>query len=139
MKRGVVTGSFDVLHPGYIEMFAEAKQFCDHLIVLLHEDPSIERPQKTKPILTPVERTRTLLSLRFVDEVHGYNFEHELYDLLLHIKPDVRFLGDDYRDVDSFTGSKLNLPIHYLSRDHEWSTTKLKTLIAESLASCQAL
>jgi glycerol-3-phosphate cytidylyltransferase len=44
----------------------------------------------------------------------------------------IRFLGDDYKGK-SFTGDKLKLPIHYLNRDHGWSTTKYKQLIAESL------
>ena len=40
----------------------------------------------------------------------------------------IRFLGDDYLDKD-FTGSHLNIPIHYISRDHGWSTTKFKKAI----------
>jgi cytidyltransferase-like protein len=51
IKRGVIAGNFDVLHPGYIAMFEECKKYCDRLIVCLHEDPSIERPEKLKPIL----------------------------------------------------------------------------------------
>jgi hypothetical protein len=45
---------------------------------------------------------------------------------------DVRFLGDDYIDKP-FTGDDLDIPIHYLNRDHGWSTTKYKQLIANSL------
>jgi len=41
MKKGVIAGNFDVMHPGYIKMFKEASANCDCLIVLLHTDPSI--------------------------------------------------------------------------------------------------
>ena len=50
IKRGVIAGNFDVLHPGYIAMFEECKKHCDRLIICLHEDPSLERPKKLKPI-----------------------------------------------------------------------------------------
>ena len=52
MVKGIIAGNFDVIHPGYIEMFKECALNCDSLIVLLHTDPSIERPHKLKPILS---------------------------------------------------------------------------------------
>jgi glycerol-3-phosphate cytidylyltransferase len=48
------------------------------------------------------------------------------------MNPDVRFLGDDYIGKP-FTGNDLDIPTHYLNRDHGWSTTKYKQLIADSL------
>ena len=51
MVKGVIAGNFDVIHPGYIKMFKECADNCDCLVVFLHSDPSIERPEKLKPIL----------------------------------------------------------------------------------------
>lgn len=132
MKKGILAGNFDVMHPGYIEMFKEAKANCDCLIVLLHTDPSIERPEKLKPILSVEERKAMLLSLIYVDDVVRYTYEEQLLDLLKMGEFDVRFLGDDYINKP-FTGDNLKIPIHYLNRDHGWSTTKFKTLIANTL------
>ncbi len=42
--KGVIAGNFDVMHPGYVDRFKEMSQHCYTLIVLLHEDPSFERP-----------------------------------------------------------------------------------------------
>ena len=61
-KIGVIAGNFDVIHPGYIYMLNECKNYCDTLLLLLHEDPSIERPEKIKPILSVNERTMILSS-----------------------------------------------------------------------------
>lgn len=133
MIKGVIAGSFDVIHPGYIEMFKECKKHCDTLIVLLHSDPSIERPHKLKPILTVEERKEILLSLKYVDDVLRYTYEEQLYDLLKNGEFNVRFLGDDYKDKP-FTGDSLNLDVYFISRNHGWSTTKYKELIAKSLA-----
>ena len=105
--------------------------YCDVLIVLLHTDPSIERPHKLKPILTADERKDMLGCLKMVNDVIRYTYEEQLYDLLKMGEFDVRFLGDDYKDKP-FTGDDLKIPIHYLNRDHGWSTTKFKKLIAES-------
>lgn len=132
MKVGVIAGNFDVIHPGYIEMFTECARNCDKLIVLLQEDPTIERPDKCKPILSVDERIKILMSLRQINQVMVYNLESELYNTLNKIKPDVRFLGEDYIGR-SFTGDDLNIPIVYLDRSHGWSTTKFKNLIANSL------
>lgn len=132
MKKGILAGNFDVMHPGYIEMFKEAKANCDCLIVFLHTDPSIERPEKLKPILSVEERKAMLLSLIYVDDVVRYTYEEQLLDLLKMGEFDVRFLGDDYINKP-FTGDNLKIPIHYLNRDHGWSTTKFKTLIANTL------
>ena len=130
--KGVIAGNFDVIHPGYIEMFNEMKNHCDILIVLLHTDPSIERPNKLKPVTTAEERKKMLLSFEAVDDVFCYTYEEQLLDLLKWGEFDIRFLGDDYKNKP-FTGDNLKTPIFYLNRNHGWSTTKFKTLISNSL------
>lgn len=132
MIKGVIAGNFDVIHPGYIKMFKEASSNCDCLIVLLHTDPSIERPDKLKPILTVEERKEMLLELKSVRDVFVYTYEEQLLDLLRMGEFNVRFLGDDYKGKP-FTGDNLKIPIHYISREHGWSTTKFKQSIANSL------
>ena len=131
MLKGVIAGNFDVIHPGYIKMFKEIKKHCTVLIVLLHTDPSIERPHKLKPILSLGDRKEMLESIKYVDDVIRYTYEEQLYDLLKVGEFDIRFLGDDYINK-SFTGDDLRIPIHYLDRSHGWSTTKFKKLISES-------
>ena len=132
MIKGVIAGNFDVMHPGYVDMFKEMKQHCDILVVLLHTDPSIERPEKLKPILSVAERIAMIKDLGLADDVIRYTYEESLLELLTIGNFDIRFLGDDYKGKP-FTGDDLKIPIHYLSRDHGWSTTKFKKLIAQSL------
>ena len=131
MTKGVIAGNFDVIHPGYIKMFKEAAANCDCLIVLLHTDPSIERPHKLKPILSFEDRKEILLELESVCGVIRYTYEEQLLDILKSGNFDVRFLGDDYIGKN-YTGDSLGIPIHYLDRSHGWSTTKFKNLIADS-------
>jgi len=132
MKKGVIAGNFDVMHPGYIKMFKECAENCDCLIVLLHSDPSIERPHKLKPILSTKERREMLSELKSVCDVFEYNYEAQLYDLLQVGEFDIRFLGSDYIN-EPFTGDDLKIPIHYLDRSHGWSTTRFKEEITRQV------
>ena len=108
------------------------ERHCDVLIVLLHTDPSIERPDKIKPILSVKDRKETLECFRMVKGILKYTYEEQLYDLLKMGEFDIRFLGDDYKNKP-FTGDNLPIPIHYLDRSHGWSTTKFKNLIHGSI------
>ena len=129
---GVIAGSFDIIHPGFVYMFDECKKHCDILLLLLHKDPSVERPEKIKPILDLNERNMILSSLKQIDRIITYQTESDLFDILKSEQIHIRFLGDDYKDK-SFTGDDLDIPIHYLDRSHGWSTTRLKKLIAETI------
>ena len=131
-RMGVIAGNFDVMHPGYIKMFKECKANCDIFVVLLHSDPTIERPEKIKPILSVAERDEMLMSIKYVDNVFVYDTEADLLHLLNILQPSIRFLGDDYKGKN-YTGKDLKIPIHYLDRSHGWSTTKFKKLIAKSI------
>ena len=129
---GVIAGAFDAIHPGYIYLFNECKQHCDHFLLLLHEDPSIERSEKMKPILSIKERKLILSSLRQIDEIITYKTEDDLLKILKNRKIDIRFQGDDYKEKN-FTGQDLDIPIHFLDRSHGWSTTKFKKLLSNNI------
>jgi glycerol-3-phosphate cytidylyltransferase len=131
-RIGFIAGNFDVIHPGYVKMFKQCKEVCGYLIVALHDDPSAERKEKIKPVLSVEERTEILLELKSVDEIIPYQTEKDLLEMLQKVNPSVRFLGSDYKDR-GFTGDNLNIPIHYNDRSHSWSTTKFKKMIALSL------
>jgi len=130
---GIIAGNFDVIHPGYIEMFNEMKNRVNEIHVLLHIDPSLNRPEKIKPLLSVSDRKNTLMALKGVTEVSSYNTEQELLQLIIDINPEIRFLGEDYINSTDYTGYRLPPKIIFLKRDHGWSTTKFKNLIAGSI------
>jgi glycerol-3-phosphate cytidylyltransferase len=131
-KIGVIAGNFDIIHPGYVKLFKECKANCDEFIVLLHSDPSIERPEKLKPILSIEERIEILECFKQIDNIQVYETEEELYQLIQHVNANIRFLGEDYKNKD-YTGKNLNIPVHWIGRNHGWSTTKFKKKIANSI------
>tara|TARA_R110001583_G_scaffold120303_2_gene271592 strand:+ start:126 stop:560 length:435 start_codon:yes stop_codon:yes gene_type:complete len=127
---GFTAGNFDLLHPGYIYTFEEAKRHCDKFLVFLQRDPSSTRYTKYKPVIPLYERYRTLMSIKYIDDVYIYQTEEELYELIKFWKPHVRILGEDYIGKP-FTGDDLPVKVIYTTRSHDWSTTKLKDLITK--------
>ena len=108
-------------------MLKECKNNCDFLIVGLQTDPSIDRPEKSTPVQSYFERYLQLEAVKYTDKICPYETEDNLIQLLRHIKPDIRFVGEDWRDK-KFTGelfSRCTGRIFY-NRRYGYSTTELK-------------
>ena len=130
-KIGFTCSCFDLLHAGHILMLKDAKSQCDKLIVGLQTDPTLDRPEKNKPIQTLKERKIQLEAVKYVDDIFVYDTEEELYHLLKLVNPDIRILGSDYEDGRYFTGQELNIPIYYHKRSHNYSSSNLRNKIGE--------
>lgn len=128
---GFTCGSFDLLHAGHIEMFREAKQYCNYLIVGLQYDPTIDRPLKNKPTQSISERNIQLNACSYVDEIIVYDTEKDLLDLLSTLPINIRIIGSDYKNKD-FTGKELDIKIIYNKRNHNYSSSDLKSRIKNS-------
>jgi len=128
-KIGFTCSCFDLLHAGHILMLKDAKAQCDKLIVGLQTDPTIDRPEKNKPIQSLEERRIQLEAVKYVDEIREYSTEAELRDMLVEIWPDVRILGSDYLTKNDFTGCSYNIPIYYHERNHDYSSSSLREKI----------
>lgn len=131
-KIGFTCGAFDFLHPGHIQMFKDSKNYCDYLIVGLHNDPSLERKNKNTPIQILKDRMYMLNSIKYVDYVIIYNTEKELIELLKKIQPHIRIIGSDWKNKE-ITGKKLNIKIHWHERNHNLSSTYYRNLYKNML------
>lgn len=131
MKIGFTCGAFDLLHPGHLHLLEWSKRHCDRLIVGLHTDPSLDRPDtKNRPIQTTFERWQQLMALRDVDEIIPYDTEQDLLNLLATLEIHIRFVGEDYLNHQKFTGQELcrdrKITILYAPRTHSYSSTELR-------------
>ena len=135
MVKGFTCSCFDLLHAGHIIMLKDSKEQCDYLIVGLQTNPTVDRPEKNKPIQSFEERKIQLEAVKYIDEIFVYETEEDLYKKLLDIKPDVRILGSDYDIPDKrFTGDDLNIPIYFHERNHNYSSTNLRgKIVSEHL------
>ena len=129
---GITCSTFDLLHAGHIIMLEECKRYCDYLICALQADPTIDRPEKNKPIQTIVERYVQLDAVQYVDKIIPYSTEEELISIFSSLDLDVRIIGEEYKDKD-FTGKdiclKRGIKLIYNKRDHDFSTSSLRQRI----------
>lgn len=130
MIVGITLSTFDLLHTGHILMLKECKENCDHLIVGMQTDPTIDRPDtKNKPVQSVYERYVQLMGCSFVDLIIPYSTERDALNILKTNPINIRFLGEEYEDKD-FTGKQYcvdNLiKLYYNKRQHDYSTTELR-------------
>jgi glycerol-3-phosphate cytidylyltransferase len=131
-KTGFTCGVFDLLHIGHLAMLGECKKRCDYLIVGIQTDPTIDRPEKDKPIQSIVERQMQVRACKYVDSTIVYETEEDLEDLLSILDINVRFVGVDHKK-GFMTGEEIckkrNIEIVYTPRDHGFSSTDLRERI----------
>ena len=110
-------------------MLEEAKSQCDYLICGLQTDPTLDRPDKNRPVQSVVERYIQLKGCKFVDEIIPYATEQDLEDVLRSFKLEVRIIGDEYLKKD-FTGRKYcekkGIKLYFNKRDHRFSSSGLR-------------
>ena len=132
-RVGITASAFDLLHAGHVAMLREAKTQCDYLICALHVDPSLDRIEKNTPLQNTVERYTQLAAVKYVDEIVPYLYEKELIDIIEMYMPDVRILGDEYKDTE-FTGrelcDKLGIELYFNTRNHRFASSELRKRIA---------
>ena len=131
MKKGITFGTFDLFHAGHVLMIQEAKTVCDHLIVCIQIDPSMERKEKNKPVQSIIERKIQVAACKYVDEIIVYETEADVLEILKSIDWDVRILGDEYRNKD-FTGREETIDRCYFNtRPHNFSSSELRLRVIE--------
>jgi glycerol-3-phosphate cytidylyltransferase len=135
MTVGFTASTFDLLHAGHVSMLREAKEQCDYLICGLQVDPSIDRPNKNKPVQTLVERYTQLAGIKYVDEIIPYQTEEDLEDILKMVNIDLRIIGSEYKDK-TFTGratcAARGIEIYFNKRDHRFSTSDLRKRVIDT-------
>lgn len=127
---GFTCGAFDLLHVGHIHLLSYCKSKCDTLIVGLHTDPTIDRPNtKNKPIQSTFERYMQLSACSLVDMVVPYDTEQDLTNMMSTIDIHLRFVGSDYIGkpiTASDLCQSLGIRIVYVPRYHNYSSTELR-------------
>ena len=135
MNTGITFSSFDLFHSGHVAMLKEARQNCDYLIVGLQTDPTIDRPEKNKPIQSVFERYVQLEGCKYIDQIIPYATEQDIIDILLTYQITTRFIGEEYRSKE-YTGKELcvdkGIEIYYNKRQHSFSTSELRKRINQA-------
>jgi len=117
-------GTFDILHPGHIELFKVGKSLGDKLIVATDTDEKIRQDKgASKPINNLCDRISMLQAIKYIDEVFYFNDRKELEGLIELYSPDILLLGDDWRGGD-VVGIQYAKEVRFLPRLN-YSTTNI--------------
>tara|TARA_B100001248_G_scaffold48282_1_gene30907 strand:+ start:747 stop:1145 length:399 start_codon:yes stop_codon:yes gene_type:complete len=94
-------GTFDILHPGHIELFKVGASLGKKLIVATDTDEKIRKDKGTsKPVNNLCDRISMLQAIKYIDEVLYFNTREELEGLIKLYMPDILLLGDDWQGGD---------------------------------------
>ena len=117
-------GTFDILHPGHIELFKVGKSLGDKLIVATDTDEKIRQDKgASKPINNLCDRISMLQAIKYIDEVFYFNDRKELEGLIELYSPDILLLGDDWKGGD-IVGIQYAKEVRFLPRLN-YSTTHM--------------
>ncbi|WP_235560424.1 D-glycero-beta-D-manno-heptose 1-phosphate adenylyltransferase [Brevundimonas sp. Leaf363] len=96
LKVGFTNGCFDILHRGHVAYLAQARSWCDRLVVALNTDASVRRLKgEGRPVNDLDSRAVVIGGLASVDRVTSFD-DPTPVRLIERLRPDVLIKGSDY-------------------------------------------
>ena len=109
-------GTFDILHPGHMQLFKVARSLGDKVIVATDTDAKIMKDKGDhKPVNDLCYRVAMLEAIKYIDVVLTFGDRKELEGLIQLYSPDILLLGDDWRNGD-VVGRKYAKEVRFLPR-----------------------
>jgi D-beta-D-heptose 7-phosphate kinase/D-beta-D-heptose 1-phosphate adenosyltransferase len=96
LKIGFTNGCFDILHRGHVAYLAQARSWCDRLVVALNTDASVRALKgEGRPVNDLDSRAVVIGGLASVDRVTSFDDPTPIR-LIERLRPDVLIKGADY-------------------------------------------
>jgi len=102
MKKVLVFGTFDILHPGHLYFLREAKKHGDHLTVVVTPSAVVKQLKGKAPMFGEVHRVATVKLMSFVDQVRIGDRTLSTFEVLKKLKPDVICFGYDQQTLAKY-------------------------------------
>ena len=104
LRVGFTNGCFDILHRGHVAYLAQARAWCDRLIVGVNSDRSVRALKGDgRPVNDLESRALVLAGLASVDLVAPFDEDTPL-ELIRAARPDVLVKGADYAESEVVGG-----------------------------------
>jgi D-beta-D-heptose 7-phosphate kinase/D-beta-D-heptose 1-phosphate adenosyltransferase len=107
LRVGFTNGCFDILHRGHVAYLAQARSWCDRLVLGLNTDASIRRLKGAdRPVNDLESRALVLGGLQSVDLIVPFEEDTPL-TLIETLRPEVLVKGADYREDQVVGGDRV--------------------------------
>lgn len=126
MKKILLNGCFDLLHPGHIQLFEHCKLYPNRYVkVLIDSDIRIKYLKgPNRPIINQNDRAYMIKNLKYVDEVVIFYTNFELLNLIKEYSPDIMIKGSEYKDK-KIIGEDYCKDIILIDTNEKYSTSKI--------------
>jgi len=139
MKTVYTGGTFDLFHPGHVNLLAQCKKIGDRVVVALNTDEFVARYKKQVPIWNFQQREIVLRACRYVDDVIPNVDGEDSKPTILSVRPDFIVIGSDWATKDyyaqmNFTQTWLddnNITLLYVPYTQGVSSTLLRQYFQE--------
>jgi FAD synthetase len=96
VMRILITGGFDILHPGHIFLLKEGAKLGE-VYVIVARDSTIKKIKKRDPIIPEEQRLEVISAIKYVTFATLGNENNNFIKKALSLKPDIILLGPNQR------------------------------------------
>ncbi len=133
MKRVLVFGTFDTIHPGHKNFLRQARRRGRWLIVSVARDNFVLHMKKRSPIHSEQERITRVLETGLVKEAYLADPQIGTYSVIGKARPDIICLGHDQdmlkENLLAWLGERdLDIPVITLTphKAHRYKSSKIR-------------
>lgn len=133
-------GTFDILHPGHLELLRACRDMADLVVVAVNRDAFVGRYKGHRPVQPLEHRMEVLRAVRYVDHVVPNIGDEDGGAVIDCIRPNVVAIGSDWLDpghderryhaqlgIDADWLEGKHVRIVYVARTRGTSSTALRT------------
>jgi len=109
MKKTIVavSGYFNPIHVGHLELFEEAKKLGDYLVVIINNDKQVGL-KGSVPFMAIEDRVKIVEAIKWVDEVFvSIDQDKTVRKSLEAIKPDIFANGGDRKNLNDIPEAEI--------------------------------
>lgn len=136
MIKVFINGTFDILHPGHMQLITLASNSGDYLKIAIDSDKRVKKLKgPTRPINDESTRQTMLFHVKGVDEVSIFDSNEELINTIREYQPDIMIVGSDYKNK-KVIGSEYAKRLIFFDRVERYSSTKVIEKIQNETTLC---
>ncbi len=125
MTKVFINGTFDILHPGHMQLITFASNSGDYLKIAIDSDRRVKILKgENRPINNQRTRQTMLFHIKGVDEVSIFDSDEELINTVRSYQPDIMIVGSDYKNK-KVIGSEYAKRLIFFDRIEEYSSTNV--------------